>query len=64
MRSAIAGLSFGICSLVGLYVYYSWENKRRDRVYGSPDALTIDQQLQMELLNVTDQENESFRYVL
>ncbi|PCG91071.1 Major facilitator superfamily domain, general substrate transporter [Penicillium occitanis (nom. inval.)] len=64
MRSAIAGLSLGICSLVGLYMYYSWENKRRDRVYGSPDALTADQQLQMELLNVTDQENESFRYVL
>lgn len=64
MRSAIAGLSLGIIALVGLYVYYSWENKRRDRVYGSPDALTVDQQLQMELLNVTDQENESFRYVL
>ncbi|KUL85046.1 hypothetical protein ZTR_07774 [Talaromyces verruculosus] len=64
MRSAIAGLSLGICSLVGLYMYYSWENKRRDRVYRSPDALMADQQLQMELLNVTDQENESFRYVL
>lgn len=64
MRSAIAGLSLAVCSLVGLYAYYSWENKRRDRVYGSPDALPIGQQLQLELLNVTDKENESFRYVL
>ncbi|EED14772.1 allantoate permease, putative [Talaromyces stipitatus ATCC 10500] len=64
MRSAIAGICLGILSLVGLYVYYSWENRRRDRVYGSPETLT--EHLQSELLNVTvtDQENESFRYVL
>ncbi|EEA23287.1 hypothetical protein TMatcc_002144 [Talaromyces marneffei ATCC 18224] len=64
MRSAIVGLCLGIGSLMGLYVYYSWENKRRDRLYGSPDTLTADQELQLELLNVTDQENKSFRYVL
>lgn len=64
MRSAIAGLAFAVSSLVGLHVYYRWENGRRDRVYGSPDGLTTDQQLRIDLANLTDQENENFRYVL
>ncbi|KAH8691601.1 putative allantoate permease [Talaromyces proteolyticus] len=64
IRSAISGLALGIIALLSLYTYYTRENRRRDRIYGSPDALTVDQELQFELLNVTDKENESFRYLL
>lgn len=51
----------GIASLAALYAYYVWENRRRDNLSGASDT---DQQLHSEVLNLTDQENTSFRYVL
>lgn len=60
----MAGLVFGIFFLICLYVFYVWENRRRDQRYGSPRQLTEAEELQDEFSNKTDHEIESFRYVL
>lgn len=60
----MSGLAFGIFFLCCLYAFYVWENRRRDRLYGSPTETTETEELQDELSNKTDHEIESFRYVL
>lgn len=60
----MSGLIFGIFFLMCLYAYYVYENKRRDRLYGSPVEMTEQEELQDEFSNKTDHEIESFRYVL
>lgn len=60
----MSGLVLGIFFLICLYVYYAWENRRRDQLYGSPRQLTEAEELQDELSNKTDGEIESFRYLL
>lgn len=45
-------------------MYYLWENKRRDAKYGPPSQLSEEEQRLQGLLNKTDREIESFRYVL
>ncbi|KAJ5120946.1 uncharacterized protein N7515_010334 [Penicillium bovifimosum] len=64
IKAAMAGLAFGVFFLACLYVFYVWENRRRDRLYGSPRELTETEELQDELSNKTDHEIESFRYLL
>jgi cbb3-type cytochrome oxidase subunit 3 len=64
IKAAMAGLVFGIFFLICLYVFYIWENRRRDRLYGSPREMTEEEELQDELSNKTDHEIESFRYLL
>lgn len=60
----MSGLVFSIFFLILLYVYYTWENRRRDMVYGSPEQMTVGAELQDELSGKTDREIESFRYLL
>ncbi|XHG03980.1 hypothetical protein AWENTII_007263 [Aspergillus wentii] len=60
----MSGLAFGIFFLICLLVYYIWENRRRDALYGSPSDLNENEELEQELSNKTDREIESFRYVL
>ncbi|KAJ6105021.1 hypothetical protein N7486_003710 [Penicillium sp. IBT 16267x] len=64
IKAAMSGLILGIFFLICLYVFYVWENRRRDRLYGSPRQLTEAEELQDEFSNKTDHEIESFRYVL
>ncbi|KAJ5488545.1 hypothetical protein N7539_003435 [Penicillium diatomitis] len=64
IKASMAGLILGVFFLMCLYVFYVWENRRRDRVYGTPEQFTETEELQDELSNRTDQEIESFRYVL
>ncbi|KAJ5873725.1 uncharacterized protein N7529_002155 [Penicillium soppii] len=64
IKAAMSGLAFGIFFLICLYVFYVWENRRRDKLYGSPRELTESEELQDELSNKTDHEIESFRYLL
>lgn len=64
IKAAMSGLIFGIFFLICLFVFYVWENKRRNRLYGSPRQLTEAEELQDEFSNKTDHEIESFRYVL
>ncbi|KAJ5910649.1 hypothetical protein N7504_005292 [Penicillium tannophilum] len=64
IKAAMSGLVLSICFLILLYVYYTWENRRRDRVYGSLENVTIGAELQDELSSKTDREIESFRYLL
>lgn len=60
----MSGLVLSLFFLLCLYSYYSWENRRRDRLYGSPEQMTVGAELQDELSNKTDREIESFRYLL
>ncbi|CAI7595373.1 unnamed protein product [Penicillium viridicatum] len=64
IKAAMAGLAFGISFLFCLYIFYLLENRRRDRLYGSPREMTETEELEDELSNKTDHEIESFRYVL
>ncbi|EPS32979.1 hypothetical protein POX_d04872 [Penicillium oxalicum] len=64
IKASMAGLVLGVFFLTCLYVFYVWENRRRDRLYGTPEHFTETEELQDELSNKTDQEIESFRYVL
>lgn len=64
MKAAISGLALGVFFLIVLFVYYIYENNRRDRVYGSPSHLAESEELAEELSNRTDTEISSFRYAL
>lgn len=64
MKAAISGLVLSIGFLICLYCYYTYENRRRDRLYGSAETVTVGAELQDELSNKTDREIESFRYIL
>ena len=50
--------------LVCLYVYYSCQNRRRNKRYGLPEAMAIGEEMQDELSNKTDWEIQSFRYII
>lgn len=60
----MSGLVVSLFLLICLYTYYTWENRRRDRLYGSPEQITVGAELQDEISNKTDREIESFRYLL
>jgi hypothetical protein len=64
LRSSLAGYAFSIAFLICLYLYYQYENRRRDKVYGSIEAVGSDQELADELSNQTDRTITSFRYML
>ncbi|KAL4790100.1 hypothetical protein BDV19DRAFT_394428 [Aspergillus venezuelensis] len=66
-KGVLAGFALAIFFLILLYIYYEFENRRRDRKYGpvgqgqghgSIDYVTED------LLNRTDRQIPSFRYTL
>lgn len=60
----MSGLVLSIGFLICLYSYYTYENHRRDRLYGAVETVTVGAELQDELSNKTDREIESFRYIL
>lgn len=60
----MSGLLLSVGFLIALYAYYTYENRRRDCLYGSPEAITVGEELQDELSNKTDREIDSFRYIL
>lgn len=60
----MSGLVLSIGFLFALYLYYTYENRRRDRLYGPAETITVGAELQDELSNKTDRQIESFRYIL
>ncbi|CAG7954690.1 unnamed protein product [Penicillium olsonii] len=64
IKASMSGLAFGIFFLICLLVFYLYENRRRDRLYGSPREITVTEELQDEISNKTDHEIESFRYMV
>ena len=50
--------------LVVLFVYYSVENRRRDRTYGLASQVTSAEEVAEDISNKTDREIPHFRYVL
>ena len=64
IKAAMSGLVLSIGFLICLYSYYTYENRRRDRLYGAVETITVGAELQDELSNKTDREIESFRYIL
>jgi hypothetical protein len=64
MTASVAGLAIGVFFLVCLLVYYKWENKRRNAKYGAPTDRSEVEAIAEGLLDKTDLEITSFRYVL
>lgn len=64
MKSAVSGLALGIFFLICLMLYYIFENRRRDALYGPPEQMTENEELAQDLSNKTDGEIGSFRYVI
>ncbi|KAJ5354902.1 hypothetical protein N7541_005946 [Penicillium brevicompactum] len=64
IKASMSGLVLSLFFLICLYAYYTWENRRRDKLYGLPEQITVGAELQDELSNKTDREIESFRYLL
>ncbi|KFY30938.1 hypothetical protein V493_01536 [Pseudogymnoascus sp. VKM F-4281 (FW-2241)] len=64
LASSLAGFAFSAFFLVCLYLYYRYENNRRDKLYGSETTIGSDEELADELSNQTDRTIRSFRYAL
>ncbi|KAL4914619.1 major facilitator superfamily domain-containing protein [Aspergillus aurantiobrunneus] len=64
MKAAISGLALGAFFLICLLLYYIFENRRRDSVYGPPAQLSEEEERAHGLSNKTDLEIESFRYLI
>lgn len=60
---AVSGLALALFFLGCLIIYYIFENRRRDRVYGLPTP-SVEADESAEALHKTDLEIESFRYLL
>lgn len=50
--------------LILLFVYYQYENRRRDKVYGLVSSVDSEEELADELSNQTDRSITSFRYMI
>lgn len=64
LKAALSTLVLSAFFLVCLYVYYAWENRRRNKRYGRPEDMTVGEEMEDELSSKTDREIESFRYIL
>ncbi|KAL4809896.1 MFS general substrate transporter [Aspergillus unguis] len=64
LKGVLAGFSLAIFFLVMLYIYYVFENRRRDRKYGPVDQDGVSDYDEENFLNHTDRQITSFRYVL
>lgn len=64
LTSSIAGFTFSIMFLIPLFVYYQYENRRRDKVYGPVSSVDSEEELADELSNQTDRSITSFRYMI
>ncbi|OBT82514.1 hypothetical protein VE02_09591 [Pseudogymnoascus sp. 03VT05] len=62
LEESISGFALGAVFLLCLFVYYNWENRRRNRLYGRPEEMTSREELADELSNKTDRQIESFRF--
>jgi hypothetical protein len=57
------GFALAIFFLILLYIYYEYENRRRDRKHGPPGRANTDYVAE-DFLNLTDRQIPSFRYIL
>ncbi|KAG2412972.1 hypothetical protein HFD88_010531 [Aspergillus terreus] len=62
IEASLCGLVLGVFFLGCLWVYYTWENKRRDRRAGAVSETLDARGLMEEQHNKTDKEIPSFRY--
>ncbi|KAL4787060.1 major facilitator superfamily domain-containing protein [Aspergillus varians] len=62
LRGVLVGFALAIFFLVLLYIYYEFENRRRDRKHGPADRVT--DHVTEDFLNLTDRQIPSFRYTL
>lgn len=60
----MSGLVLSLFFLICLYAYYTWENRRRDKLHGAPAEMTVGAELREELSNKTDRDIDGFRYLL
>ncbi|KAL7949501.1 major facilitator superfamily domain-containing protein [Trichoderma barbatum] len=62
-KSTIVCYALAAFLLLVLFVYYIFENKRRDRKYGSPADISESEELEADASVKTDRELPSFRYI-
>jgi hypothetical protein len=62
IRATFSGFALGIMFLAMLLAYYTWENRRRDRVAGLPSETLDTEELEEDLSNKTDMQLKNFRY--
>ncbi|KAJ6031975.1 hypothetical protein N7540_002707 [Penicillium herquei] len=60
IEASLCGLLLGVFFLVVLYIYYVWENKRRDSLSQAAGEVTYDEAA--DQLDKTDKQIPSFRY--
>jgi MFS family permease len=64
IRSALAGFCFAVFFLSCLLAYYVFENKKRDRNFGSKKKTEETEELAEDLSNKTDMQIKGFRYTI
>lgn len=64
IRSTLSAFAFSLFFLIILFVYYVFENKRRNSKYGRPETIPQDVDIDEMLKDHTDRTVTGFRYVL
>lgn len=59
----VASFSLAIIFLIGLYFYYTAENRRLDQQYGLPSYLAPLDDIAEDTFNQTDRQMSNFRYL-
>lgn len=64
IRASLCGLALGVLFLGLLFIFYIWENKRRDSKQGQVEDISDPHDLVAEQISKTDRQLPSFRYAL
>ncbi|EHK25581.1 uncharacterized protein TRIVIDRAFT_31825 [Trichoderma virens Gv29-8] len=64
IRATLAGYGLAIFFVFSLFLYYFFENRRRNTKFGLPADASESDELEAEISNKTDRELANFRYVL
>ena len=64
IRATLSGFALGDLFLALLLAYYVWENRRREKIFGSVTEISEAQDLTEDVSNQTDMQLQNFRYAL
>ncbi|PNP57714.1 hypothetical protein THARTR1_02712 [Trichoderma harzianum] len=64
IRATLAGYGLATLFIFSLFLYYLFENKRRDMKHGLPADVSESEERGLEVSNKTDRELTYFRYIL
>ncbi|KAL2830983.1 MFS general substrate transporter [Aspergillus pseudoustus] len=64
LRGVLVGFALAIFFLILLFIYYEYENRRRDKKYGPAHLQAEADYVTEDFMNLTDRQIPSFRYTL